>query len=127
MSIQCCTLFLQKKSGSSPFEIIYLLDYYDGAVAGFLRCRICNKKYFFWMIAWDKWQAYRLFAIREFAADLSELIESRKHKIDKFIKEPLPKAIEEEIRDCQNSKNLTYLYTQDIERKIDKILLSFSR
>lgn len=46
-----------------PFSPMIVLDYYDGPVGGFLKCRTCGAAYHFHMLDWDAARLTRIFAL----------------------------------------------------------------
>ncbi len=78
-------------------------DYYDGHTSGLLECKSCKKKYYFWMIAWDKLQDYRLFGLK---------------KVN-YKSSPIQKT----TLNCKKTKPFYYIYSKDLTKRIDKVLL----
>lgn len=68
-STYCCKDLLSCGEGESPLHVVDLFDYYDGPVAGIMRCQHCSAVYSFEMLAWDKTFNTRILSLAPLPVD----------------------------------------------------------
>lgn len=66
MDIVCCQQ-CNKTSATvvvdDPFSPMIVIDYYDGPVSGFTKCKVCQTEYHFYLLDWDADHVVRIFAL----------------------------------------------------------------
>ncbi len=52
------------------FSTMIVIDYYDGPIAGFLVCKLCQSHYYYYMLDWNADHSVRIFALAPVTATL---------------------------------------------------------
>jgi hypothetical protein len=73
--MKCCSQFPTHGRITSPFKDNIVLGYYDGPIEGIVRCSVCQKSWYYKLIAWDRWQNSRLFFLSELPESSFDLVQ----------------------------------------------------